>query len=234
MFTFFQEKQIGMKELKAFNEKIKEHEDLIEDLKEKRLAWARENRNEIKKLFPKKGSMSKIKNINSVISENLFREYNINTNEPYYFKVVNTIFDPGRNREFYNDGQLTVSGVILDVNLNQVEHFLDRRLDINNLEPVVDSRYIKKSQTKSTKVYVMIDKNTGYYKIGRSVKPIIREKTLQSEKPTIEMLFNHEAIVRDEKVLHDKFKNKRIRGEWFDLTGSDLQYIKEYFKPSHI
>ena len=74
----------------------------------------------------------------------------------------------------------------------------------------------------------MIDKNTGYYKIGRSVNPSIREKTLQSEKPTIEMLFNHDAEVKDEKELHNMFSEKRIRGEWFDLNGSDLCKIKDY------
>ena len=84
-------------------------------------------------------------------------------------------------------------------------------------------------QEKFTKVYVMIDKNTGYYKIGRSKNPQYRERTLQSEKPTIEMLFNHEARVKDEKDLHKMFQDKRVRGEWFDLNGSDLYKIREYF-----
>jgi hypothetical protein len=79
----------------------------------------------------------------------------------------------------------------------------------------------------------MIDKNTGYYKIGRSKNPKIRETTLQSEKPTIEMIFSVESKMSDEKVLHDLFKNKRIRGEWFDLSGSDINTIREYFKKSH-
>jgi len=87
----------------------------------------------------------------------------------------------------------------------------------------------KDGSKESTKVYVMIDKNTGYYKIGRSKNPKIREKTLQSEKPTIEMLFNHDAKTVDEKVLHSKFSEKRVRGEWFDLCGSDLSMISDYF-----
>ena len=43
------------------------------------------------------------------------------------------------------------------------------------------------------------------------------------------MLFNYDARVKDEKILHGMFKEKRIRGEWFDLNGSDLIKIREYF-----
>ena len=75
----------------------------------------------------------------------------------------------------------------------------------------------------------MIDKNTGYYKIGRSIRPLYREKTLQSEKPTIEMLFNYDARIKDEIKLHNIFKDKNVRGEWYNLDGTDLQKIKEYF-----
>ena len=85
-----------------------------------------------------------------------------------------------------------------------------------------------------TNVYVMIDKNTGYYKIGRSKNPEYRERTLQSEKPTIEMLFNHKARPNDETYLNNHFRTKRIRGEWFDLKGSDLNEIKRYFNNGKI
>ena len=76
----------------------------------------------------------------------------------------------------------------------------------------------------------MIDKNTGLYKIGRSINPKIRERTLQSEKPTIELLYFREGYDLDEKFLHNFFKDKRVRGEWFDLNFEDRQFIKEYFK----
>ena len=37
-------------------------------------------------------------------------------------------------------------------------------------------------------VYLMIDLSNNHYKIGISNKPEYREKTLQSEKPSIEMI----------------------------------------------
>jgi hypothetical protein len=101
-------------------------------------------------------------------------------------------------------------------------------------EEVEEVKKVKASTTevesKETRVYVMIDKNTGFYKIGRSKNPKAREKTLQSEKPTIEMLFNYPGLNIDEKELHFIFIDKRVRGEWFDLSGGDIQKIKEYFE----
>jgi len=34
---------------------------------------------------------------------------------------------------------------------------------------------------------------------------------------------------RQIKELHSLFHEKRVRGEWFDLNGSDLRSIREYF-----
>ena len=82
----------------------------------------------------------------------------------------------------------------------------------------------------TTKIYIMIDKNTGYYKIGRSINPNFREKTLQSEKPTIELLYTFDALCKDEKKLHNMFISQRIRGEWFKLSDSDIDIVKDFFK----
>ncbi len=78
-------------------------------------------------------------------------------------------------------------------------------------------------------VYLMIDTTNNHHKIGISNKPEWREKTLQSEKPTIELLASKKFINRKiaasfEKALHETYSNKRIRGEWFLL---DLKEIKE-------
>ena len=80
-------------------------------------------------------------------------------------------------------------------------------------------------------VYLMIDTNNHYHKIGISNKPEWREKTLQSEKPTIELLASKKFVSRKiassiEKALHDTFADKRIRGEWFQLCDQDIAEIK--------
>jgi len=72
--------------------------------------------------------------------------------------------------------------------------------------------------------YVCIDHNTGLYKIGKSRSPSFREKTLQSEKPSIEMIMTMDSDY--EKTLHAKYSAKRVRGEWFRLDEEDVRQIK--------
>lgn len=96
-------------------------------------------------------------------------------------------------------------------------------------DSIKESKAIPKkiNKSKQYKTYIMVDFNTGFYKIGKSVNPCIREKTLQSEKPTIEILLS----VNDdlELYLHRKYSGKRIRGEWFSLNENDISYIDALF-----
>jgi len=86
-------------------------------------------------------------------------------------------------------------------------------------------------EVKEAFVYLMKDHRTGYHKIGFSKTPKYRESTLQSEMPVIEMLFNFPGTRKVEKEIHEIFSNKRIRGEWFNLSGSDIDFIKTNYNP---
>lgn len=99
-------------------------------------------------------------------------------------------------------------------------------LERNNLQSEIQS-----SDTEECYVYLMIDTNNHFHKIGISNKPEWREKTLQSEKPTIELIAYKKFISRKiassfEKALHESYSSKRIRGEWFQLGTKDLNEIK--------
>ena len=79
-------------------------------------------------------------------------------------------------------------------------------------------------------VYLMLDTNTNYYKIGISNKPTYRERTLQSEKPTVELIISKEFPAREiaaafEKALHNTYASKHIRGEWYNLDEKQLEDI---------
>lgn len=79
-------------------------------------------------------------------------------------------------------------------------------------------------------VYLMFDYNTGYYKIGISKSPKRREGTLQSEKPTIEMLAckqypDRKIALAIEKALHNVYSDKHVRGEWFSLSEQDVAHL---------
>lgn len=101
--------------------------------------------------------------------------------------------------------------------VQQITHY-------SNEKPTVYRQTRNRSTDEQSKTYLMHDSNTGYTKIGKSVNPRQRERTLQSEKPTITMFAICDRLV--EKELHNKYADKRIRGEWFDLTSNDIENIK--------
>lgn len=81
-------------------------------------------------------------------------------------------------------------------------------------------------------VYLMFDISNGYYKIGISNNPEYRERTLQSEKPTIEKICakeypNRAIALAIESALHKTYDAKRLRGEWFALDADDVKAITE-------
>jgi len=113
--------------------------------------------------------------------------------------------------------------------------FLKETSSLKNYEPLQSYPTVDKKVEENCHVYLMLDSNTGYHKIGISNKPEYREKTLQSEKPTIELIisksFPSRRIARSfEKALHESFNSKNVRGEWFNLDNEEVVQIKESFK----
>jgi hypothetical protein len=89
------------------------------------------------------------------------------------------------------------------------------------------SRAGEVSKPKSQKTYILKDDNTSLYKIGKSVNPKHRERTLQSEKPTIKMVKTWDKDIEAE--LHKKYESQRVRGEWFNLTEIQIRYICKHY-----
>lgn len=75
-------------------------------------------------------------------------------------------------------------------------------------------------------IYLMHQTSTNFYKIGFTINPTIREKTLMAESIDTRFILIKEGTLTDEKNLHKKFQDKRIRGEWFALTENDINYFK--------
>lgn len=79
---------------------------------------------------------------------------------------------------------------------------------------------------KITYVYLMKNKNNGYYKIGKAQNPKYRERTLQSQEPEVELIFAEpERPDFNEKLLHKKYEKDKIRGEWHNLTETQVKII---------
>ena len=214
----------AIEELLKFEERINKLRDQIRGIEEERVQWSLENRKKIKDEMPKKGGIYKIKDIKKHFS---ISYYGINEDDVYYLKVTHNRFTPKSDYCFIGDGYPKVHGDVLDSNFS-ITDYHSKNFSISDIEEI-DQRELESEREKVTNVYVMIDRNTGYYKIGRSVNPTRREKTLQSEKPTIDLMFSYQCRKKEEKVLHDMFKESRVRGEWFDLKGSEIARIHEHF-----
>ncbi len=76
-------------------------------------------------------------------------------------------------------------------------------------------------------VYLMISRDG--YKIGRSWDPKGRLKELKRSAPSLELIHTFEAddVLLAEKTLHRRFADRRISGEWFDLSPGEVEGIKK-------
>jgi hypothetical protein len=74
--------------------------------------------------------------------------------------------------------------------------------------------------------YIIKDKSTGFYKIGKTVNFKRRFQTLSTSNINLQqtlIIFGDE-----EKYLHQIYSNKRIKLEWYNLNQRDIDDIKEY------
>jgi hypothetical protein len=92
-----------------------------------------------------------------------------------------------------------------------------------------EAERLRKSQF-STFVYIMQDMRNDAFKIGQSITPGKRERTLQSEVPEIVLRFSIPADESLERQLHEHFESKNIRGEWFALEPDELLWVISFLK----
>jgi hypothetical protein len=76
-------------------------------------------------------------------------------------------------------------------------------------------------------VYIGIDETKKYVKIGITGNIMRRQKEIQHMNPTFRMLLYFQppdqvTAYETEKFLHSHFADKRVIGEWFNLSIDDL------------
>lgn len=128
--------------------------------------------------------------------------------------------------------EVGTSNIVLHIETNSGTQITEAIKKVNN--EIFDYKKQKLVQAnefglkvKSNKVYtyLMKDQRNDTYKIGKSNNPEFREKTLQSEVPQVILLSYCEEQIISEKLLHQLFEDKRIRGEWFALDANDVNRI---------
>ncbi|MDZ7720133.1 MAG: GIY-YIG nuclease family protein [Balneolaceae bacterium] len=146
------------------------------------------------------------------------------------FKVDINITDFISEWDMYKEYRQFVIRNLFADHLKQVENIVD------DYKPLYVGDINKESSPEEPcHVYLMKDTANDFFKIGISNQPEYREKTLQSEKPTIELLSSKEYPSRTiaesiETALHNTFSTKRLRGEWFELDAKDIEEIKKTLK----
>jgi len=159
------------------------------------------------------------------------------------------------NKKNYNPTLLTLKKIckVLNINISEIitddetneediHGFLEYKGIIHKIssyneflkfyELVVSTNINNNDNRMKGYCYIMHDNNyPNAYKLGKSKKPKKREGTLLHDAPSITL---YKAVKTDnmyklEKELHNKFKEKRIRGEWFNLTETEVNDIIEKY-----
>ena len=110
--------------------------------------------------------------------------------------------------------------------LNEKIAKLDAQIFVKETKNPPKRNSYKNSYKKSNgniKTYLIKNNRNGFYKIGRSINPLKREKTLQSEEPDIVLVKTWSRNI--ESKLHIEYKDYRVRGEWFELSKAQVKYI---------
>jgi hypothetical protein len=162
---------------------------------------------------------SKYKLYNYALNLKSYKLIGGNREEGAFWKAgnFNDLKNPIYKKETFQEALKLFASTFIDVIHQEVPDYIETTLS---------------STDETCYVYLMHDLKTNFYKIGISNSPSYREKTLQSEKPTIILMrckrFPKRKIAEIlEKTLHSTYSNKRIRGEWFSLDTEDINDISQ-------
>jgi T5orf172 domain len=130
----------------------------------------------------------------------------------------------------------TVSGIEKSHNLkwsklkNHFKRFAEGSHEWNDVIALIPETKVKAAPIND-ECFVYLMKDKSLYKIGISKQAEFREKTLQSEKPTVILIaakkfINRRIAAAFEKALHESYSHKRKRGGWFILNEEEVLEIK--------
>ncbi len=139
--------------------------------------------------------------------------------------------------DYYYDKELGIKGTIED-RINNLLKVANENYKIEHKRRY--DKYIKekKSKKKSApnrgkELYLIINNDRKYLKIGVSVNTKDRIKNLQTSNPDkLSIMFALKNKSHLEKVLHKKFSHINKNGEWFDYSDEIVNEFKKLAKRS--
>lgn len=133
---------------------------------------------------------------------------------------------PARHPEICRDGLLLTA---------PVEWFLEdnyRRHITNKDDPSAQRKPTPPRAKPATRAGVIyfIKPDDGPCKIGFTTNLERRFTTIQAQSPLpLTIIHTFAGTLADEAGLHERFKDRRLHGEWFDLTDEDIEALKREF-----
>lgn len=149
------------------------------------------------------------------------------------FFIATIIEKVGDKDELYIEDKCLLE--LLGVSLVTIRKYTKKAKEFNiigareekggNYFSILDHQYDK---TDKPGFIYLIKTENGHYKIGKSKKPETRLTALSTSQPynltllhTIPVNYMSQA----ENFLHKKFKHSRLKGEWFSLIDSEVEWI---------
>lgn len=171
-----------------------------------------------------------------VYLENIdFAKFNFERKEFFNSKI-----DSDYEFEFFNYCPLCGEKIKINAIKKRISERLTMFLAELKKKPIMNKlKYLQRDEEEkeqeennSNLGYVYLIKMGDSYKIGISRNPEQRLKEFTKLPYPLEQIcmqkVNNYYIIEEE--LHNKFVDKRKRGEWFDLNESDIDFIKSYLE----
>lgn len=144
--------------------------------------------------------------------------------------IINDAEEAHYNEQFVSDEDLKV---IIESELSSAEQkeAASKQLHYRihgGYQPNTGGQASSKPKRKKPGYIYLAYSETDHYKIGRSKGPADRIQVFNTEMPVeVSMLhtFETDDMGQAEALLHDRYDSKRVKGEWFDLSVPDIEWI---------
>lgn len=124
----------------------------------------------------------------------------------------------------------TNEGVSAEVKRIHMEQMYEEEMQRRASRGIKKEPVAAKSLSSPCNIYLIKDTLTGHYKIGKTKSNVeYRLSQLKTGNPNLVLAASFKGIGNDEKILHETFIDKKIIGEWFEITDSEIEFIKQYF-----
>lgn len=128
------------------------------------------------------------------------------------------------------------TGLSLQIIYAAIYHFAEAGKVVADEDSITITNFTKYQQQRTPYspgfVYVIYSSASALFKIGisKNVKNRMAQLRYKHKEPGMSLVFTYETNCMRwiEHRLHERFADKRVRGEWFDLDDADLGWLNDF------